>query len=117
MSTFGKRLRKLREEKELTIREFAAKFGVGKTTISNWETDNRFPGQDKLIKIADYFDVSLDYLLCRTDNKEVIIVSDTVDGKNVEFGVDKAYYPDGLTHEQVVEILRKLKEAGIKIEL
>ena len=117
MNTFGKRLRSLREETGYNIREFAEKFNVGKTTISNWETDNRFPSQEMLIKLADYFDVSLDYLLCRADSKEIIIVKDVINGKDVELGVDKAYYPDGLTHEQVLEILEKLKKAGIKIEV
>ena len=42
--------------------------GVEPATITNWEKGNRFPKDDVLIKIADYFDCSLDYLLGRTDD-------------------------------------------------
>lgn len=61
--TFGKRLKELRLEKGINQIDFAKIFNVAKGTVSNWESDNRFPDKEMLIDIAKYFDVSLDYLL------------------------------------------------------
>lgn len=65
--SFGKRLRSLREDKKLTQAELAAILGLGESTISFYEADKRKPDHDILVSIADYFDVSLDYLLGRKD--------------------------------------------------
>ena len=45
--------------------------GMSQNTISRYETGTREPSHDELITIADYFDVSIDYLLGRTDNPKV----------------------------------------------
>jgi len=65
--TFGERLKALRLEKHLTQTELGAYFHLGKTAISLYETDNRFPDKDTLKKMAAFFDVSSDYLLGLTD--------------------------------------------------
>lgn len=65
--TFGERLKELRVEKELTQIELGTKFNLGKTAISLYETNARFPDKDILEKMADFFKVSVDYLLGRTD--------------------------------------------------
>ena len=44
---------------------------LNQNSISRYETGEREAGYDMLIKIADYFDVSIDYLLERTDNPQV----------------------------------------------
>ena len=44
---------------------------MSQNTISRYETGAREPSNDELIAIADYFDVSIDYLLGRTDRPEV----------------------------------------------
>ena len=69
MSKFPTRLKELREEKGLLSKDFAKIMNVEPATITNWEKGNRFPKDDVLIKIADYFDCSTDYLLGRTDDK------------------------------------------------
>lgn len=71
MSVFGKRLKKLRSEKEgLTQEKLGEIFNVRKGTVSNWENGNRFPDENTLIKLADYFDVSVDYLLGRSNKRQ-----------------------------------------------
>lgn len=45
--------------------------GISNGLISNWKQGVKIPSAENLIKIADYFDVSVDYLLGRTDVKEV----------------------------------------------
>ena len=49
--------------------ELAKKLGVSKQSVSNWENDNIQPSIDMLTKIADFFNISTDYLLGREDKK------------------------------------------------
>lgn len=69
---FGKIISKLRAEKELNQRELASLLGVSSGAIGMWETGKRQPDLDTVKKIADVFNVSIDYLLGRTDNRNSI---------------------------------------------
>ena len=60
---FGKRLKELRLEKGLSQRSLGEIFNVCNQTISFWESGNREPDLDALVEIAQYFDVSVDYLV------------------------------------------------------
>ncbi|MGL4742303.1 MAG: helix-turn-helix domain-containing protein [Sarcina sp.] len=71
MDTFGKRLKELRNSKSLTQEALAENFYINKTSISRYENGTQFPELELLIKIADFFNVSLDYLLCRTTKKNI----------------------------------------------
>jgi methanogenic corrinoid protein MtbC1 len=68
MADFASRLRELRTSKKLRQRDLAARLGVAQTTVANYEQGSRFPGEKTLESIADFFDVSLDYLLGRADS-------------------------------------------------
>ena len=61
--TFGQRIRYLREEKDLTQRKVAEAIGVAGSTMTLYETDRRSPSYDILSRMAQFFDVSTDYLL------------------------------------------------------
>jgi len=61
------KLRELRKQQNLTMREFGEKFGLAESTISLYETGKRDPENNLLIKFADYFNVSIDFLLGRED--------------------------------------------------
>jgi transcriptional regulator with XRE-family HTH domain len=63
----GKRLRNLRLLKSLTQAEFAEILGVERTRYNKWEQEASEPSLAMLCKIADYFNVSTDYLLGRTN--------------------------------------------------
>lgn len=65
MATFGEILAELRRDRHLTQREFANTIHVSVSTISNYEQGVHFPDIDKLMEIADYFQVTTDYLLGR----------------------------------------------------
>ena len=65
--SFGTRLRSLREEQGLYQKDLAFKLDLTQKTISNYENNERFPDQKTLSKIADLFNVSIDFLLDRTD--------------------------------------------------
>ena len=66
---FAIRLKNLRQSRELNQVQLAEKLGVKKQSISNWENDNIMPSIDMLMRIADFFHVSTDYLLGREVQK------------------------------------------------
>jgi transcriptional regulator with XRE-family HTH domain len=115
MDTFAHRLKYLRNEYNLTGEELGQILNVTKVAISKWETGHRTPDVDMLVKIADYFDVTLDFLLGRTDDRDTIIVKDKVDGHDIEIGIDRKGYPNGLTHDEVVEVFRQLESIGFDV--
>lgn len=64
MSDFGNRLRKLRRDADVTQKQLAGFLGVTYAAVGKYEClPNSYPSIDGLIKIADYFQVSIDYLL------------------------------------------------------
>lgn len=56
-------LKKLRQQSGMSQGEFGRKFGVDQQAVSKWERDKGYPAVDTLLKIANYFDVSLDNLV------------------------------------------------------
>lgn len=63
------RLKELRKEKGISQLKLAMDLSANQNTISRYETGEREADYEMLIKIADYFNVSVDYLLGRTDNR------------------------------------------------
>ena len=63
------RLKKLRKEKNISQLKLATDLNMNQNTISRYENKEREADYETLIKMADYFDVSLDYMLGRTDKK------------------------------------------------
>lgn len=68
MSTFGERLKELRKEKRLTQKQLAQILFIDDTSISKYENGKNGPENVILNQIADYFEVSTDYLLGRDEN-------------------------------------------------
>lgn len=66
---FADRIKELREEKNISQKEFAKTIGVAQSTYALYETDKREPSFDVLIKIAQYFNVTTDYLLGLTNGR------------------------------------------------
>lgn len=65
---FGDRLKELREEKGVTQKILGKVTNVSDRVIGYYETSNRFPKDEQILKaLADYFDVSVDYLIGRTN--------------------------------------------------
>ena len=71
LNLFSKRLKELRLSNNLKQSDIAKVLGIGTNSYQKYELDQRFPKPDILINIADYFDVSVDYLLGRTDNPKI----------------------------------------------
>ena len=62
-NTFGKRLKELRIEKNLSQRAFGKLFGFCNQTVSFWESGSREPDLDTLVKIAHFFEIPYEELL------------------------------------------------------
>lgn len=77
--TVGDRLKMLRKEAGYTRVELASKLEMPQTTLRNYENNDREPGHDFLIKIANEFNVTTDYLLGLTENRNATI--ENYDGK------------------------------------
>ena len=67
---FGKRLISLRKEHHLTRESFADILGISRFTLRNYELNKNEPNSDFLKEISGYFNVSIDYLLGVTDERE-----------------------------------------------
>lgn len=64
-------LRKIREKRNINQLKIAMDIGITQESISKYETGNAFPSKEILIKLADYLNCSIDYLLNRTDNPNI----------------------------------------------
>lgn len=70
---FRERLKKLLKENGLTVDRFCENADISKSTYKTWVNNRtyKFPSMEYLLKIADYFHVSLDYLMCRNECTQV----------------------------------------------
>ncbi|WP_270943252.1 helix-turn-helix domain-containing protein [Romboutsia lituseburensis] len=72
METLAFRLRELRKEKGLTLEQMANDLNTTKVTLSRYENSTREPKSEMLSQLSDYFNVSIDYLFGKTDEKNPI---------------------------------------------
>ncbi len=68
MAKLNERLIELKEQKSILQKDIAEQVGVSLRSYQRYEYGDRQPTADILIALADYFDVSIDYLVGRTDN-------------------------------------------------
>ena len=90
MNSLNENIKKLRINFGLNQVEFAKEIGVSKQCVSNWENDNVLPSIEMLIKIADYFKVSTDFLLGITPLNTINV--------------------DGLTEKEIAHITNVIKD-------
>jgi transcriptional regulator with XRE-family HTH domain len=90
----GKRIKLLRTEKEVTQKELADFLGLTPKMISFYEKGERFPPHDIISKLSDYFNVTTDYLLCKTDKKNTS--NETEEEKDIEKAIDELLQQNGL---------------------
>ena len=72
---FAKRLKYLREEQKLTQKELAEKLGISPSAIGMYESEKRNPDTHMLNILANFFNVSVDYLLGRNNVKDDITIA------------------------------------------
>ena len=71
MSSFGKRLAECRRAKKMTQKQLGEFLGITERGVRRYEGGDREPKIDALVKLADFFGVSIDYLVGRTDKKDL----------------------------------------------
>ena len=74
-NTLNTNIKILRTGMGLNQVEFAQKLNITKQCVSNWENDNVQPSIEMLLKLADFFKVSTDFLLGRTESKTIDVSS------------------------------------------
>lgn len=98
--SFGNRLRNLRLENNMTQEDLSKKLNVSRATVGRYETNERFPDKNTLKNIADIFNVSIDYLLERTNSKDTnVSLQKCSNGKHMK----NIIY--GEVYDEVMEIL------------
>lgn len=106
----GKRLKELREEKGLSQEKLSREILVGCSTIGMYETDRRDPNYEITIKIADFFGVSIDYLLGRTNIKNPV----NNYFKDLQKKFDET--TQDLSDEEILDALKFYKEMKNKVK-
>lgn len=102
---FAKRLKELRMRKGLTQIQFAEKFNISSGTIAMWETGKRAPDKDTIVRLAQFFDVSTDYLLGNDKEKS----SDSTELDSTFFHLKKGLEPYDLDSDDVDFLLTVFK--------
>ena len=82
----GKIIKENRSLKQLTQEELAQEFFVSRQLISKWENGKSYPDLEQLLKLSDFFDLTLDELL-RGDKKMVSKISNSVKKKRIMIGI------------------------------
>jgi transcriptional regulator with XRE-family HTH domain len=65
------RLRELRKSRGYTQISLQMQTGIEQALLSKFENNERIPPTETLLRLADFYHVSIDYILCRTDNPEI----------------------------------------------
>lgn len=106
--TFGERLKELRNNAGLTIRGLAETIGIPTSTLSNYEQDYRRPDFETLLRLSEFYSVSTDYLLGKTNNPK--------SGVSLAQELKKLRAQLGLTQEEFAERTKIASDAIKAIE-
>lgn len=94
---FGLRLKKLREARQLSQKEAAARLDVGRSTISGYERNIITPSVDQLVRMAVLYNTSLDYML-GLENRSSFFVDDLEESQQ----------------QTVLDVVKRLKQEFLK---
>jgi HTH-type transcriptional regulator, competence development regulator len=118
--TFGKRLRFLRKNRNMTQKDLADVFNLSESTIGMYERDEREPSFEFVRHLADFFNVTTDYLLGRTDLPHGYTTETKTEEENTlakinqlikEYGIEQMGFFDiekwkSLSEEEIEEIIK-----------
>jgi len=96
------RIKILREEFNMTQQELANKLQGAKSTIAMYENETRKPSYEVLIKLSDIFNCSIDYLLGKSDIRNV-------DLSNIRIAQHNGIDTNGLSEEDIEEIKKQVE--------
>lgn len=113
LDTTGKRIEFLLDLKDIRKNELVKYLGVAASTVSGYISGARKPDIEMLTKIANFLNVTTDFLLMRTDDYTALVTKE-VDGKKISIKLkDKKCH---LTEEQIQVLFNTLENAGWDIE-
>jgi HTH-type transcriptional regulator, competence development regulator len=118
--TFGKRVRFLRKKRNMTQKDLADVFNLSESTIGMYERDEREPSFEFVRQLADFFNVTTDYLLGRTDLPHGYTTETKTEEENTlakinqlikEYGIEQMGFFDiekwkSLSEEEIEEIIK-----------
>ena len=120
MEQIGKRLRALREGIRLTQVQMAQILGVQQSRINRFENGQSTPSPEVFLKYADYFDVSMDYLYCRTDEprgklydyQPERLKSKNIQNQELRDFIEMCFDPQAPVNKRLKEALFRIMEEG-----
>lgn len=121
MIDFGVRLKELRKNAQMNQTDVAKAIGVAQTAIANYESGARFPSEDKLIRLAELFGISVDLLLGRGQffGKDQLVEKYMCSTQDAKFYIQLADDVIGLLTEgkqrEVMGMILSLHQQGIFI--
>ncbi len=107
---FAENLKKLRKSKGLTQIQFAELFSISSGTIAMWETNKRIPDTSMLIRIADFFGVTVDYLL---GNSNVPTITPVTQLEDTYLSLAKTAQDEGIDPDDIklaIETIKAMKK-------
>ena len=116
--SFGHKLKTLRKQRGLTQKELAEKLFLSQSSITRFEKDEILPTSETLSKIANYFDVSIDFLLDRPQSPQK-------KNSNLEKALNEAieelkdeetllFMKNGDIDEETAELIKKALKNGVR---
>ena len=96
--SFAETLKVLRKERKTTKREICEKTGIAVRSYQSYESEERTPSIDVLNKIADYYNVTTDFLLGRSDSIQIVIDNGLTDS-------DEEFLKQN--QDQLIQVLRQ----------
>lgn len=118
MNNIGQHMRELRESVRLSQAETAKLCGSNQTTIARMETGKTAPSVKLLVWYADYFDISMDFLCCRTDQPQGKLYECkprlTPSGKEMREFIEMCFDPaspyNGKLKEMLIQMMEESKQ-------
>ena len=104
---FPERFSELLETRGITAYKLSKETGFSQALISQWKNGKQVPSADRLMVVADYLGVSMDYLMCRTDRPELHIQEVETEKGTAELRVSKP-----LTDEEIEKFREMLETMG-----
>lgn len=116
MSKLSERIKFLREQLNLTQKDCSKILGITQANLSQFEKDCRIPPDEIKIKMADFFNVDLDYLMCRTDipnriKEDKLDISESI--KDLDYTLE--HTPNLVLHGEILDDeTKKLLQSSLK---
>lgn len=110
------RIKELRIEKKFSMEQLAQKIGVGKSSISQYESNLRAPSTDTQEALADFFNVDVDYLMGRTPIRRRVDLEGFISSEitTQEISIIKAYREASETTRKAINTLLNLENLNDK---